>query len=161
MPQFDFATFSEQIFWLLICFFVLYFSVSRIVLPRIAAILKDRDQRIQSDNDSANKLQSQIDEINEVAEALREKSKSSYNEAIEDAVRKSVLDREKAVNKAKKEIEELAIKSEKKITDFITKSKKDYNATAKKVADMLVKKIFGHTSSFKEEVKVSINKFEE
>ena len=37
MPQLDFSTFPNQIFWLLITLVVIYFVLSRIALPRIAA----------------------------------------------------------------------------------------------------------------------------
>jgi F-type H+-transporting ATPase subunit b len=42
MPQLDFTTFSNQIFWLVVTMVVLYFVMSRVALPRIAAVLADR-----------------------------------------------------------------------------------------------------------------------
>jgi F-type H+-transporting ATPase subunit b len=39
MPQLDLGTFDNQIFWLLITLVVIYLVLSRVALPRIAAIL--------------------------------------------------------------------------------------------------------------------------
>ena len=41
MPQLDFSTFPNQIFWLLVTLVVIYFVLSRIALPRIAAVLSE------------------------------------------------------------------------------------------------------------------------
>ena len=42
MPQLDFATFPNQIFWLIVTLVVIYFVLSRIALPRIGAVLAGR-----------------------------------------------------------------------------------------------------------------------
>ena len=39
MPQLDFSTFPNQIFWLLVTLAVIYFVLSRVALPRIGAVL--------------------------------------------------------------------------------------------------------------------------
>lgn len=49
MPQLDFGTFPNQIFWLVITILVLYWVLSRIALPRIAAVISDRQGAITGD----------------------------------------------------------------------------------------------------------------
>lgn len=49
MPQLDVSTFSNQIFWLVVTLVVLYFVMSRVALPRVAAVLADRRGTITSD----------------------------------------------------------------------------------------------------------------
>ncbi|MBT7451768.1 MAG: F0F1 ATP synthase subunit B', partial [Rhodospirillaceae bacterium] len=44
MPQFDPSTFSSQLFWLLICFVVLYWVISKFAIPRIGDILEQRER---------------------------------------------------------------------------------------------------------------------
>ena len=39
MPQLDFATFPNQIFWLLVALVIIYFVLSKIALPRIGGSL--------------------------------------------------------------------------------------------------------------------------
>lgn len=47
LPQLEISTYSSQIFWLLITFSILYFSLSRVFLPNIHNLLKKRDEYIE------------------------------------------------------------------------------------------------------------------
>lgn len=71
MPQLDFATFPNQIFWLLVTLVVLYALLSRVVLPRIASILAERQGTISNDLTMAEELKMKA----EAAEA-------AYHEAL-------------------------------------------------------------------------------
>jgi F-type H+-transporting ATPase subunit b len=48
MPQFDFSTALPQILWLVLTFVLLYLSVS-VMLPKLARVVADRQERIASD----------------------------------------------------------------------------------------------------------------
>lgn len=74
LPQFDFGAWPGQIFWLLIVFGVLYFVLSRALLPRIGAVIEDRRDKIADDLDEAQRLRRQAED------ALR-----AYEEALADA----------------------------------------------------------------------------
>jgi F-type H+-transporting ATPase subunit b len=56
MPQLDFSTFSNQIFWLVVTLIVIYFILSRIALPRIGGALADRAGTITNDLVEAEEL---------------------------------------------------------------------------------------------------------
>lgn len=56
MPQLDFSTFPNQIFWLLVALFAIYFILSRIALPRIGAVLAERQGTITNDIAAAEEL---------------------------------------------------------------------------------------------------------
>jgi F-type H+-transporting ATPase subunit b len=56
MPQLDFSTFSNQIFWLVVTLVVIYFILSRIALPRIGGALADRAGTITNDLAEAEEL---------------------------------------------------------------------------------------------------------
>jgi len=49
MPQLDFTTFANQIFWLVIAVGLIYWVLSRIALPRIAGVIADRQGAITGD----------------------------------------------------------------------------------------------------------------
>jgi len=53
MPQLDFSTFPNQIFWLLVTLGAIYWILTRIALPRIAAVLADRSGTISGDLSAA------------------------------------------------------------------------------------------------------------
>ena len=49
MPQLDFSTFPNQIFWLLVTLVILYVLLSRVALPRIGGVLAQRKGAITAD----------------------------------------------------------------------------------------------------------------
>ncbi|MBL4852764.1 MAG: F0F1 ATP synthase subunit B' [Robiginitomaculum sp.] len=53
----DPATFSSQIFWLLLSFGVLLFLLAKVLLPRLGGILEERSNRIADDIDAASRMQ--------------------------------------------------------------------------------------------------------
>jgi len=61
-PPFDKQTFPSQLLGLTLTFLALYLLMSRIALPRVAAILKRRQQSIESDLTDAQHLKGQSDE---------------------------------------------------------------------------------------------------
>ncbi|HAD28711.1 MAG TPA: ATP F0F1 synthase subunit B' [Rhodobacteraceae bacterium] len=74
MPQLDFSTFPNQIFWLVVTLIVIYLLMSRVALPRIASVLTERHGAIQSDLDKADEMKAKAVEA-EIA----------YNQALVDA----------------------------------------------------------------------------
>lgn len=60
-PPFDSHTFGGQLLWLAIAFGALYVLMSKVALPRVAAILEERSNRIEGDLDKAAKLKSETD----------------------------------------------------------------------------------------------------
>lgn len=158
MPQFDFATFFPQIFWLLICFGVLYFFASRIILPRISSIIHARDGRINRNLNTAEKLQVKIDKLQIKSDKLRKKSTKIYNQTIQQTLAEASANREVALAKVKTDVEKMTAHAEKTIQNFIEDSKSQYQGAAQNVADILVKKIFGQDAKFDKEIVVPINK---
>ena len=74
MPQLDFSTFPNQIFWLVVTLIVIYFLMSRIALPRIASVLAERHGAIQSDLDKAEEMKAKAVE-----------AEAAYHQALVDA----------------------------------------------------------------------------
>ena len=56
MPQLDFATYPNQIFWLVVALIAIYLILSRVALPRIGGILADRQGAITNDIAAAEDL---------------------------------------------------------------------------------------------------------
>ncbi|MDA8585918.1 F0F1 ATP synthase subunit B' [Rhodobacteraceae bacterium] len=70
MPQLDFSTFANQIFWLVVTLVVIYLVLSKIALPRIASVLAERQGTITNDIAAAEELKQQAAD----AEAAYEKA---------------------------------------------------------------------------------------
>ena len=74
MPQLDFSTWPNQIFWLLVTLVVIYFVLSRIALPRIGAVLAERKGTITNDLAAAEELKLKA-----------EQAEKAYNDALASA----------------------------------------------------------------------------
>jgi F-type H+-transporting ATPase subunit b len=61
MPQLDFATFPSQLIWLAITFLVLYFIVSRVVIPRTGGAIANRKSTIDGNLMAAQEMKDNAD----------------------------------------------------------------------------------------------------
>lgn len=90
MPQLDFATFPNQIFWLVVTLVVIYLVLTRVALPRIGEILAERKGVITNDLAAAEELkQKAVD------------AERAYNEALA----RARVEAAKIVAQAKAEIQ--------------------------------------------------------
>ena len=62
MPQFDPSVWSPQIIWLIVSFCVLYYLMSRFILPRLNEILEEREFRISDSLRRAENLKQEAEE---------------------------------------------------------------------------------------------------
>jgi len=74
MPQLDFSTWPNQIFWLLVTLVVIYLVLSKVALPRIGAVLADRKSTITNDLAAAEELKQKAVE-----------AEKAYNDALANA----------------------------------------------------------------------------
>lgn len=118
MPQLDFATFPNQIFWLVIALVAIYLILSRIALPRIAAVLAERKGTLTKDLVAAEELKQRAVEAEAaynkaLADARAEASK------IADETRAAIqVDLDRAIARAEDEISAKAVESETRITEI-------------------------------------------
>lgn len=74
LPQLNVETFASQIFWLVVAFFALYWLMSKVALPRIAAVLEERADAVAADLDRAEELKRKAEE-----------AEAAYKQALADA----------------------------------------------------------------------------
>lgn len=92
LPQLDHSWYASQIFWLVVHFIALYFIASKLILPRVAAVLDRRESRIANDLDQA-------DRLNKEATA----AKQAYDQALSGARAQAQAAREQAMVAANSE----------------------------------------------------------
>ena len=95
MPQFDTSTFVSQIFWLVVSFAVVFVFVWRIVLPRIAATLENRQRKIGDDLARAGELADQADEVLSAYEARLAEARAGAHEELHAAAMRAAAEGEK------------------------------------------------------------------
>lgn len=74
MPQLDFATYGNQLFWLAVAMVVVFFIVSKLAMPRIGGILAERKSTIERDIAAAEELKKKAVD-----------AEAAYNQALADA----------------------------------------------------------------------------
>ena len=68
LPQLDTSSWVGQIFWLIITFAVLYFALSRFILPSLRDTISNRSDRIADDLDSATRMKQDAEEAEKAYE---------------------------------------------------------------------------------------------
>ena len=82
MPQLEISTFPSQIFWLVISFLLLYLILSRIIVPRIASVLKDREDEIKNNFELSEKLYKKTEDINKEIEEIKKETEIESRKII-------------------------------------------------------------------------------
>lgn len=118
MPQLDFSTWGNQIFWLVLTLIVIYFVLSRVALPRIAAILAERQGTITSDLAAAEDLKAKAQEAEAAYEKALVDARAEAHRIVAEAKAEIQGDLDAAVAKADAEIAAKSAESEKAIAEI-------------------------------------------
>jgi F-type H+-transporting ATPase subunit b len=141
LPQLDFSTFGNQIFWLAVALVVLYFILSRIALPRIAAVLAERQGTITNDLAAADELRSRAAEAEEAYKKALADAKAEAQQIIAETKAAIREDLDRATADADAEIKARTAEGEKKIADIRAGALDAAREVAKEVAADLVAKM--------------------
>ncbi|WP_112322315.1 F0F1 ATP synthase subunit B' [Oceanibium sediminis] len=138
MPQLDFSTFPNQIFWLVVALLALYFIVTRVAMPRVGGIIEDRFEVISNDLEVAADLKQKA----EAAEAAYHKALAearSEAQAIA-AETKAEIQKELALatEKADAEIAAKAAESEARIDEIRASAVKSVEEVATETSAAIV-----------------------
>lgn len=157
MPQLNPQWYASQLFWLIVCFFTLYYIMSRFIAPSIADILSKRQNKIDEYLDKAT-------ETKRRAEEALQKYHTALNEATKEA--------NEALERTKKELEAqivtkqnaMTLKLRKKVEEGEDKIRQSKEVAMDKVCDIsedlakdIVKKI-GLSGVANENFKTAIRK---
>jgi len=143
MPQLDFSTWPNQIFWLAVTLIVIYMVLSRVALPRIGAVLAERNGVITNDLAAAEDFKQKAvladQAYNDALDAARIEAAKIITEA-KAAIQK---DLDKAIAKADTEIAAKANESEKEIAVIRDSAVKSVTEVATATAGEIVMALGG------------------
>lgn len=94
MPQFDIATYSSQIFWLVICFGLTFFGISQLILPRYKKILEQRIDQLEDKIKTTVCLQKEIVKLKMMRMQQLDKIQAETQQHIKEAESK-ILEEQK------------------------------------------------------------------
>jgi len=138
MPQLCGAWFGNQIFWLAIALVVLYFILSRIALPRIAAVLAERQGAITNDLAAAEDLKARAIEAEEAYKQALADAKAEAQKIIAETKAAIREDLDRANETADAEIKAKTAEGEKKIAEIRAGAMDAVKVVAKDVTAELV-----------------------
>lgn len=145
MPQLtpDLAVHYNQIFWLVVALVAIYFILSRVALPRIAAILAERQGTITNDLAAAEDLKAKaVEAENAYNKALADARAEAQRIAAETRAEiQAGLD--EAIAKADEQIAAKAAESEKAIAEIKAGALESVKAVATDTAEALVTALGG------------------
>jgi F-type H+-transporting ATPase subunit b len=118
MPQLEPSFWGNQVFWLLVTLVVIYFVLSRIALPRIAAVLAERQGTITNDIAAAEELKAKAAEAEEAYNKALVDARAEAQRIVAEAKAEIQADLDAATAKADAEIAAKAAESEKAIAEI-------------------------------------------
>lgn len=85
MPQFDPAFFAPQLFWLAVTFLTLYILMAKVALPKIGAVLDERQRKIDDNLDKAAQLKAEAEAAVAAYEKALAESRAHAQTVIKEA----------------------------------------------------------------------------
>ena len=138
MPQLEFSTFPNQIFWLVITLLAIYFILSRIAMPRIAAVLAERQGTITNDLAAAEELKLKAVEAEEAYNKALADARAEAQQIVAEAKADIQADLDVELQKADAEIAAKTAESEKAIAAIRESAAESVKEVAKDTAKELV-----------------------
>ncbi len=147
MPQLEFSTFPNQIFWLLVTLVAIYFILSRIALPRIGAVLAERQGTITNDIAAAEDLKQKAVEAEEAYNKALADARAEAQKIVAEAKAEVQADLDTAMAKADAEIAARAAESEKAIAAIRASAVESVREVAGETAQEIVAAMGGKTDA--------------
>ena len=143
MPQLDFSTFPNQIFWLLVTLVVIYFVLSRVALPRIGGAIAERKGTITNDLAAAEELKQKAVAAEKAYNDALVKARAEAGKIVAEAKAEIQKDLNLAIAKADAEISAKTAESEKHIGEIRAGALEAITEVAKDTAKELVAAVGG------------------
>jgi F-type H+-transporting ATPase subunit b len=147
MPQLDFSTFGNQIFWLLVTLVVIYMILSRVALPRIGAVLAERQGTITNDIAAAENLKAKAVEAEAAYNKALADARVEANRIIAETKAEIQADLDKAIAKADAQIAAKTAEGEKAIAEIRESALENVTAVAKDTAKEIVVAMGGNADA--------------
>lgn len=143
MPQLDFSTFPNQIFWLLVTLVVLYFVVTRVALPRIASVLAERQGTITNDIAAAEELKLKAQEAEQAYEKALAEARAEAQRIVAEAKAEIQTELDAEIAKADAQIAAKTAESEAAIAEIRDGAMDSVKEVAKDTAKDIVAALGG------------------
>lgn len=143
MPQLDIATYPSQLLWLVVSFGLLYLLLSRLVLPRIAATMEERRDRIADELDQAAQLKRQSEEVLAEYEAMLARSREKAQTMAREIRDKLQQEAEAQRKKLEAELREKVALAEEQLEVSCKQAGEQLQVMAMELAGLMLQRLTG------------------
>lgn len=143
MPQLCVDWMGNQVFWLIITLIVIFFVLSRVALPRIAAVLAERQGTITNDLAKAEDLKRQAVEAEEAYNKALADARAEAQNIVAETRAEIAAELQVATDKADAEIAAKAAESEKAISEIRASAMENVSTVAKDTAAAIIEALGG------------------
>lgn len=157
MPQLEISTYAPQLVWLVITFGFLYLLMAKSLLPRVGEVIEERQDRIDDDLETAEKLKKESQELEETYEQIladARKDASDYLKAEREKVEQKLGDQRK---KMEEEIAGRVAKAEERIAQARKRALGDLDTMSADACAAIYAKLTGARLK-KDEAKKAVRK---
>lgn len=154
MPQLDLAFFAPQIFWLIVVFAALYIFMARSAAPKIADVLKKRQDTIADDLAEAEALQRKAEEARLAYEKSQADARSNAAAVVLNKRDELKTAAEEEYQKLSEQLAAKADEAQKRIDDAKDKALNEVRDVATEVCSEIVSKVSGLKLDVKDVAKV-------
>jgi len=158
MPQLEITTYPSQIFWLVVSFLTLYLIMSRIIIPRISSVIKNRESQIKNNIHISEQLYKDTEIINDELEKVRKDTETEAKEIINNLKETTNKKISENYELLKKKLEKKLEKDEQKILLRKKKTLKEINKISLNLSEEIIRKISNDKSEKKNKLKSIIKK---
>ena len=143
MPQLDFSTFPNQIFWLVIFCVVLFAIVKFFIIPRMENIFANRRKIIDGNIAKAEEIRLRVDEIEKQIEEELRKAKSQCDEIMNTSGNNIKEQMSQALEDSKIATSQLINEAEGRLKKLRDGSKTAIEKISEELAKEIIKKVSG------------------
>lgn len=145
MPQFDFGnpTVWAQVFWLGVCFSVLYFGIVKLTLPRLVRTIDARETQVTGDIATAEAAKAEADALAATYAAGIEDAQKAARTKVNEARAKAASNIEKTVMTATAKLAEKAAAAEATLAAARAKALGEIESVAADSASDIVERLTG------------------
>lgn len=117
LPQLDFSTFPNQIFWLVIALGAIYLILTRVALPQIEGVLSNRQGTITNDIAKAEDLKKKAEDAEAAYDKALAEARAEAQRIIGEAKAEMQAELDRATEEADARIAEKTAESEARIAE--------------------------------------------
>lgn len=138
MPQLDFSTWGNQIFWLVLALIATYLILSRVALPRIGAVLAERQGTITNDIAAAEDLKAKAVDAEAAYNKALVDARAEAQRIVAETKAEIQADLDTAIEKADAEIAAKSAESQKAIEEIRAGAMDSVKVVAKDTAKEII-----------------------